>query len=77
MDIQDVIDKIAKQIKGDWIDVCNYLEKFGFEGLDLSEAEKKQLRAYSMLRQDVPYEVADEYREAQAQDKAQKIQEER
>ena len=76
MDIRDVIDKIARQVKGDWIDAWNYIDKFGFEGLDLTEAEKKQIRAYSMLRE-VPYEVADEYREAQAQDKAQKIQEKR
>ena len=52
MDIRDVIDKVARQVKGGWIDAFNRIEKLGFEGLDLTDAEKKQIRKYVMIKGD-------------------------
>lgn len=46
MNIKDIIEKIGKQIKGDWIDVWNYINKFGFEKLDLTEEEKEIVNQY-------------------------------
>jgi len=51
MDIRDVIEKIARQVKGDWIDAFNYLEKFGFQGLELTDHEKEQVRKYTLIKE--------------------------
>lgn len=53
MDIRDVIEKVARQVKGSWIDAFNHLVNCGFEGLDLTEQEKEQIRSYVMLKGEV------------------------
>jgi len=48
--ISDVMAKVARQIRGDWLDARIYLEKFGFKNLDLTKEEKRFLKKHFGLQ---------------------------